>query len=102
MAELFVEPLAAGLAKSTAEFRVGGKFAQRSGHRIDRFWWQLTCGAFTPTGAFVELPDLDRLEAAWREAVFALYLAPFSLGRGQDRTGSGREDVQLGAQRPEC
>ena len=64
----------------------------------------LTCGAFTPMGDFVELPelDLDRLEAAWQEAVFALYLAPFSLGRGQDRTGSGREDAQLGAQRPEC
>ena len=28
-------------------------------------------------GDFVELPelDLDRLEAAWQEAVFALYLA---------------------------
>ena len=37
----------------------------------------LTCGAFTPTGNFVKLPelDLDRLEAAWQEAVFALYLA---------------------------
>ena len=37
----------------------------------------LTCGAFTPTGDFVELPELDvnRLEVAWKEAVFALYLA---------------------------
>jgi len=37
----------------------------------------LTCGAFTPAGEFVELPELDleRLEAAWQEAVFALYLA---------------------------
>ena len=37
----------------------------------------VTCGAFTPTGNFVKLPelDLDRLEAAWQEAVFALYLA---------------------------
>ena len=28
----------------------------------------LTCGAFTPTGNFVKLPelDLDRLEAAWQ------------------------------------
>ena len=36
----------------------------------------LTCGAFTPTGDFVELPELDvnRLEVAWKEAVFALYL----------------------------
>jgi len=37
----------------------------------------LTCGAFTPTGDCLELPqlDLERLEAAWQEAVFALYLA---------------------------
>ena len=37
----------------------------------------LTCGAFTPEGDFVELPelDLDQLEVAWQEAVFALYLA---------------------------
>ena len=37
----------------------------------------LTCGAFSPQGEFVELPELDmeRLEAAWQEAVFALYLA---------------------------
>ena len=36
----------------------------------------LTCGAFTPTGDFVELPerDVNRLEVAWKEAVFALYL----------------------------
>ena len=37
----------------------------------------LTCGAFTPAGDFVKLPELDvnRLEVAWKEAVFALYLA---------------------------
>jgi len=37
----------------------------------------LTCGAFTPQGEFLELPELDmeKLEAAWQEAVFALYLA---------------------------
>lgn len=37
----------------------------------------LTCGAFTAEGEFLELPDLDmgRLETAWQEAVFALYLA---------------------------
>ncbi len=37
----------------------------------------LTCGAFTPTGGFLELPqlDLERLEATWQEAVFALHLA---------------------------
>ena len=37
----------------------------------------VTCGAFTPAGEFLELPELDleRLEAAWQEAVFALYLA---------------------------
>ena len=36
----------------------------------------LTCGAFTPDGEFLELPELDmaRLEAAWQEAVFALYI----------------------------
>ena len=37
----------------------------------------LTCGAFTAEGEFLELPelDLDRLQTAWQEAVFALYLA---------------------------
>jgi len=37
----------------------------------------VTCGAFTPAGEFVKLPalDLERLEAAWQEGVFALYLA---------------------------
>jgi ribosomal protein S27E len=37
----------------------------------------VTCGAFTPEGDFREVPELDieRLRAAWREAVFALYLA---------------------------
>ena len=37
----------------------------------------LTCGAFTSEGEFVELSelDLDQLEVAWQEAVFALYLA---------------------------
>lgn len=37
----------------------------------------VTCGGFTPQGELVELPEfnLARLEAAWQEAVFALYLA---------------------------
>ena len=37
----------------------------------------VTCGGFTAEGEFLELPELDmeRLHAAWREAVFALYLA---------------------------
>jgi hypothetical protein len=37
----------------------------------------VTCGAFTGEGEFLEVPelDLDRLREAWREAVFALYLA---------------------------
>ena len=37
----------------------------------------VTCGAFTPDGEFLELPELnlERLQAAWQEAVFALYLA---------------------------
>src|SRR3989304_6214390 len=41
------------------------------------FHMLLTCGAFTPEGEYLELPelDLDRLQAPWQEAVFALYLA---------------------------
>ena len=37
----------------------------------------LTRGEFTPEGEFLEVPELDleRLQAAWQEAVFALYLA---------------------------
>jgi len=37
----------------------------------------VTCGAFTPGEDFLELREFDmgRLQAAWREAVFALYLA---------------------------
>ena len=37
----------------------------------------VTCGAFTSAGDFPEVPqfDMDRLRAAWQEAVFALYLA---------------------------
>jgi len=37
----------------------------------------VTCGAFTPDGGFLELPefDMDGLLIAWQEAVFALYLA---------------------------
>ena len=37
----------------------------------------VTCGGFTPRGEFREVPELDveRLCAAWREAVFDLYLA---------------------------
>ena len=37
----------------------------------------VTCGAFTAEGGFLEVPefDMDRLREAWREAVFALYLA---------------------------
>ena len=37
----------------------------------------VTCGAFTAAGEFLAVPELDkeRLRAAWREEVFALYLA---------------------------
>ncbi|MFV1967674.1 MAG: transposase [Pirellulaceae bacterium] len=37
----------------------------------------VTCGAFTPEGEFLELPefDIERLQDVWQEAVFALYLA---------------------------
>jgi hypothetical protein len=37
----------------------------------------ITCGAFTPDGDFLELPefDMERLLVAWQDAVFELYLA---------------------------
>jgi len=37
----------------------------------------ITCGAFTPEGDFLELPqfDMDRLLVAWQDAVFTMYLA---------------------------
>jgi hypothetical protein len=37
----------------------------------------VTCGAYTPEGEFLNLPefDMDSLLVAWQEAVFALYLA---------------------------
>ena len=46
-------------------------------HWHPHFHTLVTCGAFTPQGDFLEVPELDmeRLHAAWREAVFALYLA---------------------------
>ena len=46
-------------------------------HWHPHFHVLLTCGAFTPQGEFLELPELDleRLQTAWQEAVFALYLA---------------------------
>jgi hypothetical protein len=36
-----------------------------------------TCGAFTPEGEFLELPefDMERLLVDWQDAVFELYLA---------------------------
>jgi hypothetical protein len=46
-------------------------------HWHPHFHVLLTCGAFTSEGQFLELPELDleRLQTAWQEAVFALYLA---------------------------
>ena len=46
-------------------------------HWHPHFHMLLTCGAFTAEDEFLELPELelDRLQAAWQEAVFALYLA---------------------------
>jgi hypothetical protein len=46
-------------------------------HWHPHFHMLLACGAFTPEGEFLELPELDleRLQAAWQEAVFRLYLA---------------------------
>ncbi len=37
----------------------------------------ISCGAYTPDGEFLELPefDMDSLLLAWQEAVFVLYLA---------------------------
>ena len=37
----------------------------------------VTCGAYTPEGEFLHLPefDMDRLLLAWQEAVFSLYLS---------------------------
>ena len=37
----------------------------------------MTCGAYTPEGVFLKLPefDMDSLLVAWQEAVFTLYLA---------------------------
>ena len=37
----------------------------------------ITCGAFTPEGEFLELPefDMEQLLVAWQDAVFELYLA---------------------------
>ena len=47
-----------------------------SGTDLDMTEVLLSYGAFTPQGEFLELPELDmaRLEAAWQEAVFTLYL----------------------------
>lgn len=46
-------------------------------HWQPHFHGLLTCGAFTPQGEFLELPELDlgQLQTVWQEAVFALYLA---------------------------
>jgi hypothetical protein len=37
----------------------------------------VTCGAYTPEGEFLHLPefDINRLLLAWQEAVFSLYLS---------------------------
>jgi hypothetical protein len=60
----------------------------------------VTCGAFTPDGEFLELPelDMDRLQTAWQEAVFAPTRSTgCPAGRRQDRAGSGREHAHLAA-----
>lgn len=46
-------------------------------HRHPHIHSLVTCGGFTPQGDFLEVPEFDiqRPHAAWREAVFALYLA---------------------------
>ena len=42
----------------------------------------VTCGGFTPEGDFLKVHelDMDRLHAAWWEAVFVLYLAEDKIG----------------------
>ncbi len=74
----------------------------------------LTCGAFTAEGEFLEVPELDmeRLETAWQEAVFALYLTedkitpevveqrlvfeqgPRNAAEGRRGSGAGGRDVE--------
>ena len=66
-----------GVLRSTeVTQRIGMRVASHL-HWHPHFHVLLTCGAFTPQGAFRELPELDleRLQAAWQEAVFALNLA---------------------------
>ena len=59
----------------------------------------ITCGAFTPEGEFLELPEFDRerLLDAWHSRSLRAVL-----GRGEDRTGSRREHAELGTQRLPC
>ena len=59
-------PARTGLT-ATATDRVVGRLFRRC----------ITCGAFTPEGDFLELPqfDVDRLLDVWQDAVFELYLA---------------------------
>ena len=46
-------------------------------HYIHYIHFLVTCGAYTPEGEFLHLPefDMDRLLLAWQEAVFSLYLS---------------------------
>ena len=57
----------------------------------------LTCGAFAPQGEFLELPELDleRLQTAWQEAVFALSLAEFTQHRPSLRSGARPKGAHL-------
>ena len=66
----------------------------------------VTCGAFTPEGDFLEVPefDLERLRVAWPEAVFCLYLAEDKIEpevvenmRGWPHSGLERGSVGLSA-----
>ena len=65
-----------GLAGHPGARRRDGRRLGSHNHWHPHLHVLLTCGAFTPTGDFVELPerDVNRLEVAWKEAVFALYL----------------------------
>ena len=49
----------------------------------------ITCGAFTPEGEFLELPefDMERLLDAWQDTVFGLYLAEEGLEVGVNFRG---------------
>ena len=55
--------------------------------RLPHFHALVACGALTPAGNFLEVPEfnLDWLRAAWQGDVFAPYLAEDKIGAGSRR-----------------